>query len=105
MMRNTLKMLALAVCLQPCGAAIAQDGPPPPQPIDAKVRHAVVAALDARLKSDYVFPEVAAALGKQLVAKEAAGGYAAAKDTAAFAEALSTDLRELGKDGHFVVEF
>lgn len=97
--------LTLALCLLPFGATLAQDGPPPPHPIDAKVRHAVIAALDAKLKANYVFPEVAASLGRQLAAKEAAGGYAAANDTVAFAQALSKDLRELGKDSHFVVEF
>jgi hypothetical protein len=85
--------------------ARAQDGPPPPQPIDAKARKAVVVALGAKLQSDYVFPDVANALAAQLAAKEAAGGYAKATTTDAFAQALSTDLRELGKDGHFNVEF
>jgi hypothetical protein len=99
------RLLTLALCLLPFGAALAQGGPPPPQPVDAKVRHAVIAALDAKLQANYVFPDVAATLGKQLAAKEAAGGYAGATTTTAFAEALSKDLRELGKDGHFVVEF
>ncbi|MGQ0799349.1 MAG: S41 family peptidase [Pseudomarimonas sp.] len=85
--------------------AIAQDGPPPPQPIDAKVRKAVVVALGYKLQSHYVFPDVATSLSAQLAAKEASGGYAHAKDTATFAQALSTDLRELGEDGHFNVEY
>ena len=99
------RVIAFALCLLPLGTTLAQDGPPPPQPIDAKVRHAVIAALDAKLQANYVFPDVAAALGKQLAAKEAAGGYASAGTTDAFAQALSKDLRELGKDGHFNVEF
>lgn len=97
--------LALSLLLLLPAAARAQDGPPPPQPIDAKARHAVIEALGARLQANYVFPDVAAALAMQLAAKEAGGGYAKATDTAAFADLLSRDLRELGKDGHFVVEF
>jgi hypothetical protein len=99
------RALALALCLLPFGTTLAQDGPPPPQPIDAKARKAVIAALGQKLQANYVFPEVATTLSTQLSAKEAAGGYATATDTAAFADALSKDLRELGKDGHFVVEF
>jgi hypothetical protein len=97
--------LALALLLALPTAALAQDGPPPPQPIDGKVRHAVIAALGAKLQANYVFPEVADALATQLAAKAAAGGYDGAKDTVAFAQALSADLRTLGKDGHFVVEY
>jgi hypothetical protein len=99
------RTLAFALCLLPLGTALAQDGPPPPQPIDAKARKAVIAALGQKLQANYVFPDVAATLAAQLAAKEASGGYAAANDTAAFADAVSRDLRELGKDGHFNVEF
>ena len=96
---------ALALAVAPLGNALAQDGPPPPQPIDAKARKAVIDALAAKLQANYVFPEIAASLSAQLAAKAAAGGYASANDTATFADALSKDLRELGKDGHFTVEF
>jgi hypothetical protein len=97
--------LALSLLLLLPAAARAQDGPPPPQPIDAKARHAVVEALGAKLQANYVFPDVAQSLATQLAAKEASGGYARATDTAAFADMLSKDLREIGKDGHFTVEF
>ena len=105
MTKPPLRLLALAVALLPLGVAFAQGGPPSPKPIDAKARKAVIAALGTQLQANYVFPEVAMSLSTQLAAKEAAGGYAAATDTAAFAEAVSKDLRELGKDGHFFMEF
>jgi hypothetical protein len=103
----SLRLLALATALAfaPLGTALAQDGPPPPKPVDAKARKAVIAALGAKLQANYVFPEVASSLATQLAAKEASGGYAAATDSEAFAQALSADLRTLGKDGHFNVEF
>ncbi|MFD0740374.1 S41 family peptidase [Lysobacter koreensis] len=94
-----LSLAALAPLL-----AAAEDGPPP-QPIDAKARKAVIAALGTKLQANYVFPDVATALSAQLAAKEASGGYAQARDSVAFGEALTQDLRELGKDGHFKVEF
>ena len=105
MKNRTARAFALALCLLPFGSALAQDGPPPPQPIDAKAKKAVVVALGEKLQANYVFPDIAASLARQLAAKEAAGGYAGATDTAAFGQALSQDLRELGKDGHFQLEF
>ena len=104
-MKHAFSPLALSLLLLLPAAARAQDGPPPPQPIDAKARHAVIEALGAKLQANYVFPDVAKSLATQLAAKEASGGYAKATDTAAFADALSTDLRAFGKDSHFVVEF
>jgi len=105
MKNRTSRALTLALCLLPFGTTLAQDGPPPRQPIDAKARHAVIQGLGEKLQANYVFPDVAQSLAAQLAAKEASGGYAKATDTAAFADALSNDLRTLGKDGHFTVEF
>lgn len=68
-------------------------------------RTAVIAALGASLHAYYVFPDAADSLARALKAKDAKGGYAAVKDTQAFAEALSTDMRTLGKDGHFRVAY
>jgi hypothetical protein len=94
--------LALALCLP--AAASAQDGPHA-VPIDAATRTAVISSLADQLRTYYVFPDVAQQVGAQLIAKNAKGGYAAAADTDSFSEALSTDLRALGKDGHFRVGF
>jgi C-terminal processing protease CtpA/Prc len=80
----------------------AQEAGAPVSPIQ---RREVVEALAKALKAQYVFPEVAEATGKALQAKVAKGGYDEASTTRAFAEALSRDLRELGKDGHFRVRF
>jgi hypothetical protein len=96
--------LALALCLLPA-AAFAQHGPAPAQPVDAAMRDAVIAGLATQLEKNYVFPEVAASLTQALAKKAAAGGYASASDSDSFARALSQDLREFGKDGHFKVEF
>jgi C-terminal processing protease CtpA/Prc len=65
----------------------------------------VIAALGQQLKANYVFPDVAEQLATALAKKEASGGYADANLTGKFLKALSTDLRTLGKDGHFKVAF
>jgi len=104
MIKKNLLSLALVVCLAPFGNAFAQEGPRTAK-IDAAGRHAVIASLVKQLHSQYVFPDVAKSVGDALLAKDAAGGYTAAADTAAFAEALSTDLRTLGQDRHFRVHF
>ena len=74
-------------------------------PVSPVQRKAVVTALTKALKAQYVFPEVAETVGTALQAKVAKGGYDGATTAMTFSEALSTDLRELGKDGHFRVRF
>ena len=101
MIKRHLLAFALALCVVP---AIAQQGPKP-VPADAATRKAVIAELSSQLKANYVFPDVADKLATALAAKEASGGYAQAKDSKAFADALSTDLRTLGNDGHFAVGY
>ncbi len=66
-------------------------------------RREVVGTLARELKDRYVFPEVALQAGPALEAKAGAGAYDAAPTAEAFAEALTRDLREAGKDGHFRV--
>ena len=101
MIKRHMLAFALALCVAP---AIAQQGPKP-VPADAATRKAVIAELSSQLKANYVFPDVADKLATALAAKEAGGGYAQAKDSEAFADALSKDLRALGNDGHFAVGY
>ncbi|MEF9978922.1 MAG: S41 family peptidase [Thermomonas sp.] len=101
MSKRHLLAFALALCVAP---ALAQQGPKP-VPTDAATRKAVIAELSSQLKANYVFPDVADKLAIALAAKEANGGYAQAKDSETFAEALSKDLRALGNDGHFAVGY
>jgi hypothetical protein len=66
-------------------------------------RKAVLSTLSKELQARYVFPEVAEKVGRALEARAAQGAYEEAITPEAFAERLSKDLRELGKDGHFRV--
>ena len=96
-------LLALALLLATTTAAAQHR--PDKIPVDAATRKAVIAELSTTLKANYVFPDVAAQVASALAAKDASGGYAQAADSEAFADALSTDLRTLGRDGHFRVGY
>ena len=101
MIKRHLLTFALALCVLP---AIAQQGPKP-VPTDAATRKAVIAELSSQLRANYVFPDVADTLTAALAAKEASGAYAKATNSKAFADALTNDLRTLGKDSHFFVGY
>lgn len=66
---------------------------------------AVITTLGQQLKSQYVFPEVAARTAATLSAKAAHGDYRDADTTTAFATALSEDLKSSGNDKHLLVTF
>ena len=69
--------------------------------LDASGRDAIVKALAAKLKANYIAPAVAERVGSAIAKKNAKGGYASAASTHAFSEALAKDLRELSGDAHF----
>jgi hypothetical protein len=103
--RNALAT-AVLLALAPIATALAQQPPPPAAPaIDAATRTAVIGKLASQLHESYVFPDIADRVSAALIAKDAQGGYAADRDVEAFSDALSHDLRALGKDGHFRVAF
>lgn len=95
---------AVLLALAPIAAAAAQHPPAAPA-VDAATRTAVIATLASQLHAYYIFPDVADQVSAALVAKDAQGGYAADNDVEAFSDALSQDLRTLGKDGHFRVGY
>lgn len=74
-------------------------------PLSMGEKTEVVNALAAQLKAKYVFPDVAERVAKALADKAAKGGYASAGTEQAFAEQLTKDLQDLGKDKHFRVGF
>ena len=102
--RFLMPTLALAGFL--CSSvALAQAPPSSSTPIKAAEQNAVIASLGQQLKSQYVFPDVAAKTAGALSARAAHGDYRDAKTTAAFAKALSKDLRSIGNDKHLAVKF
>lgn len=86
-------------------AAFAQTSPSSNTPINAAEQNAVIATLGQQLRSQYVFPDVAAKTAAALSTKAAHGDYRDDKTEAAFAKALSSDLRSIGNDKHLAVKF
>jgi hypothetical protein len=86
--------------------AIALAQPRAPDiPISGAAKNEVIETLDRKLKSSYVFPDVAERVSKALAEKSAKGDYATASTAKAFAKLLSGDLRALGDDRHLAVRF
>jgi hypothetical protein len=116
-MNNTLQMAplrlrrrfllpALAMAGFLCSSAVlAQMSPSPTKPINATERAAVIAKLGQQLRSQYIFPAVAAKTAASLSVKAAHGDYREDKTTTAFAKALSSDLSSIGNDKHLRVKF
>lgn len=98
--------LALSLLGLICSSsALAQTPPPSSKPINAAEQTAVITSLGQQLKSQYVFPDVAAKTAAALLAKAAHGDYSDANTTTAFATALSKDLKSIGNDKHLRVKF
>lgn len=76
-----------------------------PAPLAEHDRHEVIESLASQLQSRYVFPDAGMKLAAVLREREAAGAYASAKDGETFARVLAQDMRKLGDDGHFNVQY
>lgn len=105
-LHRSLLMPILAIAGFLCSSAVlAQTKRSPVIPINATERAAVITTLGQQLKSQYVFPDVAAKTAAALSAKAAHGDYRHANTMAAFAKELSKDLKSIGNDKHFAVKF
>lgn len=80
------------------GAAHAQA----PQ-LDATARVQIVDALTRQLDDYYIYPDVAANIGKSLHAKQQHGDYDSITDAKVFANVLTADLRAMAHDKHLRV--
>jgi hypothetical protein len=100
-----VSIFALLMALSLSPGAFAGGEPGPKAPLSAGERRDIVQALERNLQANYVFPDVAERVARALDGKSSKGGYAAADNTEAFADALSQDLRNLSTDLHFRVYF
>ena len=73
--------------------------------ITARTRDSVVTAVIDRLNGGYIFPDVAAAMGRDIRSKLQAHAYDTATSATAFAATLTSDLRGISHDKHIVVEW
>jgi C-terminal processing protease CtpA/Prc len=73
--------------------------------IDAPTRDSVVKAVIERLTDGYIFPDVAAAMGRDIRARMRAHEYDTVSSANAFASLLTSDLRRISHDKHLVVDW
>jgi len=96
-------ILALSVLgiSSPSGAAqvAAQTELAASKPLSPSVRHAVIAAVEAVIRSDYVFPAKAPAIIGKLEQARASGRYAV-DDEALLAQRITQDLASASRDRH-----
>jgi hypothetical protein len=102
----------LLVASSAFAGARAQTPPPPPAvatpaapaapaaPLDAAARKAVIEGAIARIDANYVFPEKVPAIAKALRRNLASGGFDAAADPKAFAEAVNAVIAAEAHDKH-----
>ena len=100
MLKNSM---ALAALFALATGAQAQDAPDPA--IDREGKAEVVRTLGDKLRENYVFPDIAETTAAELLRRLEAGAYREHTTTRAFAEALRTDLREVGNDLHLQVRY
>lgn len=103
---NNIRTLTTFLLLGLSFAAVlhAQDQQSNPT-IGTAERKEVIEILTRQLQANYVFPDVAKQLATAIAGKQAKGVYASADTADSFAKALTNDLRDIGKDGHFVVGY
>jgi hypothetical protein len=97
-------LLVSALLFGPALGAVAQS-PVADLPIPAAAKAEVIQKLGQKLKSNYVFPDVAERTSATLEQKSAQGAYADAITAKAFAKLLSDNLRSAGNDRHLSVRF
>ena len=83
----------------------AQAGPGADPPLDAATRRAVLSGVLARLDSDYVFPEVARSMEREIRARERRGEYRSIRGSRELADSLTAHLRAVSRDDHLSVVY
>jgi len=104
MTRLRALIAGLAACLAAAAVSAQPPGPPPPPaPLDAAGRTAVVKAAADALRQRYVYPDVGRRAAEAIEAALAAGKYDDIVQPRAFADRLTTDLRDVAHDKHLNV--
>lgn len=105
-MRRHLASLAFAVALSGLTPATgwaqtASNGSPM---LSSEARRQALAAIEAEVGKDYVYPELRAAIVERLEASEKAGRYDA-RDPVEFARRVTKDFVEITKDSHLYLRY
>ena len=88
----------------PGSSGKAEDNIPPPQ-LDAATRSRVIDGAITNLNESYVFPETAKKMEESLRAHQKRGDYDSITSGEAFADLLTTQLREVSHDKHLGVKY
>lgn len=91
--------LAVAVGVAPCVASAQEDFA-----VDAPGRATVVAAVVNALTEAYIFPDVAAAMNRDIRSRLERGEYDSVTSASAFATLLTSHLRAVSHDKHIDIE-
>jgi C-terminal processing protease CtpA/Prc len=86
-------------------SAIAQPGPPPNGPIDAKIRREVIDSLTTVLSDGYYDPSIAKKMVSKINTYYKSGRYDTIKTGRQYADKLTQDLYEVSRDKHLSVEY
>ena len=99
---NTFTWRTVAILLFLTTPLVAQQNQ---VPLTAEEQQTVVDSISSKLKTTYVFPEVAKEMAASITSKLGKGGYTSISDPHEFATTLTTDLRAVSKDKHISVSF
>ncbi|HVF28612.1 MAG TPA: S41 family peptidase, partial [Pyrinomonadaceae bacterium] len=103
---TTIIYLSIIMTLVAPSSVAAQNGREQPDgTIDAATRAQVIETILKRLNDAYVFPEVAQNMEKSIRERMSKKEYDQINSSAAFAETLTTHLREVSKDKHLGVRY
>ncbi|HEU4562582.1 MAG TPA: S41 family peptidase, partial [Longimicrobium sp.] len=80
-----------------------QQQAPPPAALTPQVQAQVVDSIAKLFEAFYLLPDSARVIGAKLKERAAAGAYASLTTPAAFAQALTTDIRSVNDDKHLRV--
>lgn len=91
---------------KPVAATASTDSPSRPDTrLDQSQRSQIIATLVKKLRTNYVFPEVAEKMAAAVLAHDKQGAYNADISANALCEHLTKDLREVSRDKHIRLRF
>src|SRR5581483_6580161 len=73
--------------------------------IDAAQRHRIIEAAALNLKTSYVYSDVGAKVAETLLSHEKNGDYESLTDAAAFANAITKQMRDLSQDADLSLDY
>ncbi len=102
---NLMTMKPLTLCLLFILFTLPVLSQLPDATLSAREKEIVIDSICSKLRSTYVFPEVANQMNEHIQSKLQQGDYTAILDPVEFANLLTTDLQSISRDRHLRVSF